>query len=176
MSFQALSKRPVRSFGLAALALSVCGLANAGTSSDTMGVSATVAGSCTINAGDMAFGTYDPIVTHASTALDATSTISVVCATGSSATVRLSQGLNPVDGTSTDAAPLRQLVSGANVLSYQLFTDEALSDVWGNTLATGVTHTGTGAEATFTVYGSIPGGQNVPLGAYVDTVTAYIDF
>lgn len=175
MSFQAISKRSVRSFGVAALALGVCGLANAGTASDTMGVSATVAGSCTINAGDMAFGTYDPIVTHASAALDATSTISVVCATGSSATLRLSQGLNAVEG-STDAAPLRQLVSGANVLSYQLFTDEALSDVWGNTLATGVSHTGTGAAASFTVYGSIPGGQNVPLGAYVDTVTAYIDF
>ena len=42
---------------------------------------------------------------------------------------------------------------------------------------TGVSHTGTGSEATLTVYAKVPAGQNtLPAGSYNDTVQATVTF
>ena len=41
---------------------------------------------------------------------------------------------------------------------------------------TGLAYTGTGASQDLTVYGTLPGGQNVPVGSYSDTVVATITF
>jgi spore coat protein U-like protein len=161
---------------LACILVLTTGSAFAGTATSSMSVSATVSGNCTIDASSgLAFGAYDPVVTNATTALNGTATISVTCTNGSPATLTLDQGLNPAGG-STNAAPLRQMASGGNIIGYGLFQDVANTIVWGNTAGTGVAYTGTGVAGSLTVYGQIPAGQNVPAGTYTDTVVATVTF
>lgn len=147
----------------------------AGTATSNMSVSATVSANCTISAGALAFGAYDPVVANAATPLPGTATITVQCTNGSPATLTLGQGSNPAGG-STAAAPLRQMASGGNFLSYALFQDNALTIPWGDTAGTGVAYTGTGVSGSVTVYGQVAAGQNVPSGTYNDTVVATITF
>lgn len=147
----------------------------AGTATSNMAVSATVTANCTITAGALAFGAYDPIVANATTPLPGNATLTVTCTNGSPTTITLDQGLNPAGG-STNAAPLRQMISGGNFLSYGLFQDNALTVTWGNTAGTGVAYTGTGVAGSVTVFGVVPAGQNVPAGTYNDTVVATITF
>src|SRR6187401_3497739 len=66
--------------------------ATAATSSFT--VSATVSANCTISAGALAFGSYDPVSANASTDLDQTSTVTVACTKGSTGVVSLDNGVN----------------------------------------------------------------------------------
>jgi spore coat protein U-like protein len=147
----------------------------AATATSNLPVSATVAASCTIDASaGIAFGTYDPVVTNASTDLAATGSLSTTCTNGFDSTVTLGQGAN-ADSGSTDASPLRRMLSGTtDFLSYQLYTDAGNTTVWDNT--TGATVTGTGAPVTTNVYGVIAAGQNVPVGSYADTVVATVSF
>jgi spore coat protein U-like protein len=153
------------------------GTAAAGTASSDLPVSASVSANCTIDAsGGVAFGAYDPVVANQSTALTASGTISTTCTNGATATITLGQGSN-ADTGSTDTAPLRRMLAGtSDYLTYQLYTDSGDTTVWGNTAATGVTVTGTGAAVSTTVYGSVPAGQNVATGNYADTVAATVTF
>lgn len=159
------------------MAISTLGsAAYAGTATSNLPISATVAASCVIDAsGGIAFGTYDPIVTHKALDLDATGTINTTCTTGSAATITLGQGVAPAGG-STAAAPVRQMKSGTDILSYQLYSDAGHSTVWDD--VTGVAApTGTGAAAPITVYGRVPQNQSsVPTGSYTDTVVATVTF
>jgi spore coat protein U-like protein len=168
-------------FGLVGVANIVAVLGSAApvmaaTATENLSVTAEVTANCTIATAPVAFGNYDPIVAHAATDLDATGTVTTTCTTGSTPIITLGQGANPT-GASTDAAPERQLASGTDRLGYQLYQDAPGGTVWGNTAGTGippVAVNGT-AQAT-TVFGRIPGGQNVPVGNYSDTVVATVDF
>jgi spore coat protein U-like protein len=159
------------------IAIGASGSAAAGTASSDLPVSASVSANCTIDAsGGVAFGAYDPVSANASTALTASGTISTTCTNGATATITLGQGSN-ADTGSTDTAPLRRMLAGtSDYLNYQLYSDSGDTTVWGNTSATGVTVTGTGAAVSTTVYGSVPGGQNVATGNYADTVAATVTF
>jgi spore coat protein U-like protein len=142
----------------------------------TFDVTATVADNCIIAAPGLSFGAYDPIVTNKTTARTASAAVNVTCTSGASTTVQIDQGAN-ADTGSSDTVPLRRMTAGATkFLSYALFKDSGFTTTWGNTAATGVAHTGTGALTALTVYGSVAPGQNVPKGDYVDTVTATITF
>lgn len=172
-----------RYFNDAALSLAVVlacvamGTAKAGSAQDNnFAVSAHVAASCTIDASaGLSFGEYDPIVTNASTDLEKQGTISTTCTNGSDATITLGQGEHP-DVDSSDAAPLRQMLSGTDdFLSYQLYQDAATT-IWGNTTETGKSTTGTGGAVPVTVYGVVAANQNVKEGSYSDTVTATVTF
>jgi spore coat protein U-like protein len=134
-----------------------------------------VSANCTISAGALAFGAYDPVSANASSPKDGTATLTVTCTSGSTGNITLDQGDNANTG-STDAVPLRRMINGSNHLAYYLYQDSERTTVWGNTTATDVAHLGTGSSASVTVYGQIPGGQNVPAAAYTDTVTATITF
>lgn len=142
---------------------------------EDLAISATVVSSCAIATTPVAFGSYDPMVTHAAAPLDGAGSVTVTCTSGSTAHILLGQGLNPNGGS--DAAPARQMASGANLLSYDLYTDTTRLDVWGNTDLTGVDQLGTGtAGTTLVVYGRVPFAQNVPAGSYTDTVAATVTF
>lgn len=106
--------------------------ANAGTATDNLTVSASVAANCTITTSAVAFGAYDPVVANASTALDATGGVTVTCTSGASTKITLGQGAS-AKGGSTDAVPLRQMASGGNRLEYFLHQDAGHTTVWGNT-------------------------------------------
>lgn len=166
---------------IAALAVVLAGVSinsyAVGTATSDLGVSASIAANCTISTTAVSFGGYDPIVTNKSVALtNSAGKVTTICTNGSAVTVTLGQGAN-ADTGSTDAIPLRQLASGANRLSYFLYSNVGFSTVWGNTSGTGVADTGTGVASDLTVYGSMPADQNKPVGAdYADTVVATVTF
>lgn len=147
----------------------------AATSTSSMVVSAQVTASCTISAAPLAL-TYDPVVANLTAPSTSMAALTVACTNGSASTITLGQGLN-FDSGSTDALPARRALNGsANFLSYVLYQDAGYSTIWGNTVETGEAHTGTGTVDTVNVYASMPGGQNVPAGAYTDSVVATITF
>lgn len=157
--------------GLAlASALSLSGAAHAATASSTMGVSATVQNACIVSSSDMAFGNYNP--TSASPT-DSTTTIDVTCTTGTSFTVGLNAGTTLGATVST-----RQMANGTNRLDYALYSDSGRSTNWGNTPGTDTpaASTATTSPSSFTVYGRVPAQQNVPAGAYTDTVTVTVNY
>lgn len=150
----------------------------AATDTDNLGVSATVTATCTIATTPVAFGVYDPT---SGTDLAAQGSVTVLCTNGSASTITLGQGTAAVGDV--PGAPVRQMsggAAGAGRLGYFLYHEVGLTTAWGNTAPTGTAHTGTGADAVFTVYGEIPAGQNIIAGsggtAYADTVIATVTF
>jgi spore coat protein U-like protein len=143
--------------------------ASATTASASFQVTATVNASCTIGATDLTFGSYDPTGGN----VDASTQVSVACTNSSAWNV----GLN--EGTFSGATVSNRTMTGPGSfgLHYGLFTDSAHGSVWGNTVGTNtVSGTGTGAAQALTVYGRIPGLQNVGAGNYADTITATVTF
>jgi spore coat protein U-like protein len=122
----------------------------------------------------LAFGAYDPIVANKSADLEEEGTISVTCTNGSAVTIELDGGANE-DG-SAPAAPARRMISGADLLSYTLYSDAGLTTLWATGAAVDVDDTGTGVASNHTVYGSVAADQNVPVGSYSDTVSATVTF
>ncbi|MCA9547038.1 MAG: spore coat protein U domain-containing protein, partial [Myxococcales bacterium] len=115
--------------------------ATAGTATDNLTVSATVSDNCSISTSAVAFGSYDPIVSHAAAALTGTGTVTITCTSGASAAITLGQGAN-AGGGSTDADPVRRMTDGSNFLSYTLYSDAGRTTEWGNTTETDVEATG----------------------------------
>lgn len=155
----------------ALVALSAVGSnAYAADATGTMAVTAEVQASCTISTTPVAFGAYDPVVTNASTPLDANGSVSTTCTKGAPVTIKLDLGLNADTGT------VRQMLGATNaeLLPYELYTEDTHTTVWDT--ATGVSYTGTGVVDTRTVYGRVPAGTLVSVDTYSDTVTATVTF
>jgi spore coat protein U-like protein len=144
----------------------------AGSASASLNVSASVSAVCTISTSAVAFGAYDPVVTNAATDLNGTGTVTVACTKGAAATIDLGNGSNLSGGS-------RRMASGTDFLNYSLYKDAARTLVWGTGLAGGTTYaytSATKAATAITVYGKVPMGQDVTVGAYSDTVTATINY
>lgn len=143
--------------------------ATAATAQQNLGVGATINVNCTIATTAIAFGTYDPVVTNASTPLDAQGTVTIACTKGATAQIGLNGGLNTTREMSD---------GGTNRLSYQLYSDSGHSTVWGNTAGSWVTPVAAPSKAgrTFDVYGRVGANQDVPAGSYTDTVVATVNF
>jgi len=147
--------------------------AQAGSAQSNLSVSANVTSTCTINAGSLSFGSYDPV---AGTQVDGSATVSVACTKGANAQITLGQGTHAAGG-STDAAPNRRMADGASNLQYSLFSDASRSVTWGNTSGTSVGYaSSSSATSSLTVYGRVAAGQDVAAGSYTDTVVATISF
>jgi len=70
-----------------------------------------------------------------------------------------------------------RLGATSNYVQYELYSDSARSQRWGNTLDIDtVNNTGTGSSQSLTVYGRVPAPQSVPSGDYSDTVTVTITY
>lgn len=179
MKFSRLLRKALIALSLAGMATTFGGQsATAATESANLAVSADVQPSCIVTTSAVAFGSYDPLATHtAGNPLDGAGSVTITCASGLPVTIRLGQSSPAVAG-STDASPTRAMTgpTATDKLSYNLYTDLAHTDVWGNTTASGVADTGTGAADVTPIYGLIPGGQNVASGLYNDTVVAAVDF
>lgn len=150
--------------------------AAAGQRTNTLTVSATVLGMCTINSATLSFNSYDP---SSDTALDAQAAdITVNCTTGSQFTIDLGAGNNGVANTNTRR--MSRTANGAtDYLEYQLYTDAGHGTVWTTAGATGTMATaGAGQHAqTFQVYGRIPAHQDtLPTGTYTDSVVMTVNF
>jgi spore coat protein U-like protein len=143
--------------------------AYAATTTTTFQVTATVASSCSVSAGALNFGAYDPL---AVVALDATSTINVTCNLLSPYTLKLNGG-----SVNADISAREMDDGSSNRLGYQLYTTTLRTTVWGDgTTGSTVAGVGTGLSIPHVVYGRVANGQNVPNGSYADTITVSLDF
>ena len=173
--------------GFAALALA-CALvpqSDAGTATQNLAVSASVAANCTIQTGALAFGAYDPIVANATTALNATGTVTIACTKGSAPKITLDRGQH-----NSGANRFMQIttVGLTDKLQYQLYQPPNAtpgtacvfpgSKVWGPTAAQTFTPTKptSRAAATYNICGTVLAGQDVRVGAYTDTAVATVNF
>jgi spore coat protein U-like protein len=146
--------------------------AQAGTATANLSVSATIANNCTITTAAVGFPAYDPIVTHAAAPDDSTSgSVTITCTKGSAATIGLGLGSNAL-------VSQMRMANGTNFLNYALYQDAGRITLWGNSGAGLLSPVAAPSKAprTFTVYGRIPAGQDLPAGTYSDTVTATVNF
>ena len=148
---------------------------HADTGTSNMSVSATIKHSCSIETTPMAFGAYDGVIANASTALDATATVTSSCTSGAATLITMNAGNSA--GSGSDDTPVRRMTSGrGDYLVYQVYSDVSQETVWGNTASTGVALTGTGLPQSHIVYGSIPSAQMVPEGDYSDQIVVTITY
>jgi spore coat protein U-like protein len=124
---------------------------------------------CTVSTTSVAFGTYD---VFAATATDSTGVVSVRCDTRTTLSVQVGKGAAPT------FLP-RTLKQATTSLNYNLYQDSARTVVWGD---------GTGGTSAFsvtvnanvtrnqTLFARVPANQDVPAGAYTDTVVVTIVF
>jgi spore coat protein U-like protein len=160
---------------LTLLALSAAALPTlGGTATTSVGTSTTVTAECTITTTALNFGNYDPVVVHAAAALDGTGTVTIICTKGAAATVALGSGQNAGRAAGTS----RAMVSAGEYLGYELFQDSGRSLIWGSAGSGVLAPPAAPSKAarTFTVYGRIPGGQDVAAGTYRDTVIATVNY
>lgn len=156
-----------------------CGSAFAATATANLAVSASVSKNCTISTTPLAFGAYDPVVANLTAALTGQGSVSVACSKGSTGlTVGLGNGLNFL-------VSRRMTGPAADFLLYDLFQPTGVTPA---TACPGTVPWGTGAAVLtltaapskaarpYLVCGSIPGGQDVAVDAYADTVVATVTF
>ena len=88
-------------------------------------------------------------------------------------TISLSKGL------SSTYSP-RLMSKGAEALSYNLYTNAARTNIWGDgTSGTTVyvrANPPNNSNVNVTIYGRVPAGQDVSAGTFSDTVSATINF
>jgi spore coat protein U-like protein len=154
------------------IAVGVCAVAgistaaSAGSATANLSVSANVAATCSISTSAVAFGAYS------GSQIDATGTVTANCVSGTAWTIGLGAGTGSGATTSN-----RKMTSGANTLSYALFSDAGRTTNWGNTIGTDtIAGTGTGSSDNHTVYGRVAAGTVPAAGSYADTVVATINF
>lgn len=128
--------------------------------------------SCTFGVSDQSFGLID---TLSGAQTNSTATMSVTCSGTPLARILICPNLGAGSGGATAAA--RQMLSGSNILNYQLYSDSARSVVWGTyswafparapALALTLNAIGTGS-GTATIYGAVLGSQpTAPPGTYL---------
>lgn len=140
--------------------------AHAYTDTANLGVSLTITPACDVTTtapGAVAFSS------HAQTAtgpFDAAGSVTVTCFSSTTAyNVQLGNGGNYSSG--------RRMVSGSNLVPYELYRDALRTQLWGDTIGTN-TQTGAGTQ-TFQVYGRVPS-VNFASGNYTDTVQVTVDY
>lgn len=124
---------------------------------------------CNITATQVVFGNYDVFTP---TPLDSTGSVTVQCLLGLLVRVHLSRGSSPT------FLP-RTMLSGGNVLQYNLHLNSPTGPVWGDN-SSGTSQFAQLLSALFpvtvTVYGRIPAQQDAAAGSYSDTVIATVIF
>jgi spore coat protein U-like protein len=173
-----------RSYRPLALGIAACIYASgnvstyATTSAANLAVQITITASCTINAATLDFGPNNPGTTLIAANIDAISTVSVTCTSGSPYSIGMDNGAN-ASGTQ------RRMKTGANFLNYNLYVDAGRTNAWttastniacttANSCALG---TGNGSAQSVSIYGRVPSiGTAPPPGTYTDTVLMTITY
>jgi spore coat protein U-like protein len=119
-----------------------------------------------------AFGNYD---VFSATSTDSVGNISYTCSGGATLTIALSAGGAP------SFNPRRLARAGGGfTLSYNLFLDAGHTQIWGDgtggSLLSGPTSPVDNAVVVVPIFGSLPPGQDVGVGAYSDTIMVTLNF
>lgn len=130
--------------------------------------------SCSVSATEVSFETYDPF---SPSPTDSTGTVTVTCfgLLGGIFEVSLSTGQS---GTYSP----RKMANGGNNLNYNLYTNSSRTSTWGDGSGDTVLQSLNcvllclGIPNHFTAYGRIPAQQDVPAGAYGDSITVTVNF
>ncbi|ANJ75698.1 spore coat U domain-containing protein [Ralstonia insidiosa] len=149
--------------------LAAPGWLSAATQTTTFTVTLTLQNNCLISANPLNFGTQGVLSAN----VDQTTSLSVTCSTAAPYNVGLDAG------TTTGSTVAARLLAGSGgaTVGFQLYSDSAHTQVWGNTIGTNtVTGTGTGTAQTLTVYGRVPQQSTPAAGTYTSTITATITF
>jgi spore coat protein U-like protein len=96
---------------------------SAATATANLSVTATVTTNCTITTSAVAFGSYDPIVTHASANLDQNGSVTITCTKGAATTIALDLGNN------ASGSVRRMKDSGTNYMAYELYQEAGRTTV-----------------------------------------------
>ena len=119
---------------------------------------------CSVVSTTLGFNTYDPISGTADTL--PTGTINVQCTSTSNGAILVTYNLTLA------TSPARAMASGANNVTYDLYTDSARTIQWNTTNQVSCTINFTGKatnQCSCSFYGKIPGSQDVPAGTYTQT-------
>jgi spore coat protein U-like protein len=146
------------------------GMANAATATGPLLVTAKVEATCVVGTSTLAFGNVTSAAIAAGN-VDATGTVSVNCTFGSPYTVALDAGT----GTGATVA-IRKMMSGANTLSYTIFSDAGRTTIWGTATGATFASTGTGAAQSLTAYGRILTAPTAAAATYSDTVNVTVSY
>lgn len=130
--------------------------------------------SCIFSTTAVAFGNYNVFTVAPKLS---NGSVSYTCSgylTGSgTVTITLSKGSAPSYNP-------RFMQSGANHLDYNLYLNAGLTTIWGDgtggTSIYGPAIATNKTKVTVTIFGQLPAGQDVPKGAYKDTITATLNF
>lgn len=132
---------------------------------------------CVVSSSAAPFGNYSSL---SGSAVDTTANVQVVCSV-------LVVGLNvsytiaSSTGNAGSYTP-RQMTFSSYALPYNLYTDAAYTQIWGNgTSGTNIISDSyvlalLSQTRNYTIYGRIPAGQNVAPGAYNDTIVVTLTF
>lgn len=146
-------------------------VAGADTATGSLGVKIEITSNCAVSTSNAAldFGSHASTDTSASADNGA---FTVSCTNETPYDI----GLVPVSTASTTGSGEMKDGSGTNSIAYQLYSDAAMSAVWGSDTGNMQSSTGTGSAQDYTVYGKVTGSMNVPAGSYNDTVTINVTY
>ena len=130
--------------------------------------SATVLASCSVTTTSLNFGSRSSL----GSSVDATGSLSVTCSNTLPYEVGLSNGNGP-----GAIATARKMTSGANTVTYSLYSDSLRTSVWGDVIGTNtVSGTGTGGAQSLTVYGRVPPQTTPPAATYSDNIVVTVTY
>jgi spore coat protein U-like protein len=136
-----------------------------------LGLAPRAEAACTVSASGVSFGNYS---VYAAGAATSTATVTYNCGSkDKNIEIDLSPG-------SSGSFTTRTLKQGTDALNYNLYTDAALTKIWGD--GTGGTDTYTklnpanGVDVNVIIYGRVPPLQDARVGAYTDSIVATINF
>ncbi len=143
----------------------------AGSTTHTLTVRAEVTPECRATATTLDFGTYQPIGLHANAPLNNQTTLSIFCTRKALARITMSNGNNILGAQ-------RRMSSTSDFLAYDLFADSGLGALWIGAYTVSLTSDSRFAPlgGGIGLWGSVPGGQDVGVGTYQDTVQAVVNY
>ena len=157
---------------LVALALAaISSQAFAGTATGTFQATATLSSSCLVSATNVNFGTITPAATGTTAA---TGTISSTC----SKNIPYTLSINAGSGTFATRTMGGAASGNTDKLNYNLYTEVAATNIWGDGTASTVkvSLTGTGASQSSTVFGQLPLNQYLKPDTYTDNLSVTLAY
>ncbi|MEP7455012.1 spore coat U domain-containing protein [Phyllobacterium sp. SB3] len=135
-----------------------------------LGVQIEITAECRVVSADtLNFGPHGLLVAN----IDATSTITVQCTSGTPYTVGLGPGTSPGATVTTR----KMTGTGGATVDYSLFKDSGYLQNWGNVIpADLVSGTGDGASQAIPVYGRVAAQTTPAVGTYNDTVAIEVTY
>jgi spore coat protein U-like protein len=136
--------------------------------------------SCTVTAGSIAFGIYNPL---SATSNASSGALRIDCSGKGTGSAQVTANLTLSAGLSGSFAT-RKMFSGANSLNYNIYWSTAYNQIMGD--GTGGSFGGSAGpftvpaggtnSATGTMYGLIPALQDVAPGSYLDTIVVTVTY